>query len=258
MELGDYVSLYRKEAGLTIDELASKSGIPKGTINKIIAGTTKSPTLETVQSLAAALGKTINDFVGPPVKKEPPYSSEALKLAEDYDRRMSCWGQKQVRAVADIEVARYQEQQQAIQRAKLQHTEEPSEEIAPEIRFFVPEYQLPLSAGIGEEAGLEQPEDLQLFRQPPRGTSYVARVHGNSMEPTYHDGDRVFVHATTEILPGQIGAFLMDGQQWIKELGDHQLISHNVDFPPIPMRDDIRCQGLVLGLCDPSYFYRPQ
>ena len=54
MELGDYVSLYRKEAGLTIDELASKSGIPKGTINKIIAGTTKSPTLETVQCIAAA------------------------------------------------------------------------------------------------------------------------------------------------------------------------------------------------------------
>lgn len=257
MELGDYVSLYRKEAGLTIDELASKSGIPKGTINKIIAGTTKSPTLETVQCIAAALDKTINDFVGPPVKKEPPYSSEALKLAEDYDQRMSHWGQKQVRAVADIEVARYQEQQ-AVQRAKLQQsTEEISEEIMPEIRFFVPEYQLPLSAGIGEEAGLERPEDLQLFRQPPRGTSYIARVHGNSMEPTYHDGDRVFVHATTEILSGQIGVFLMDGQQWIKELGDHKLVSHNIEYAPIPMRDDIRCQGLVLGPCDSSYFRRP-
>lgn len=62
MELGDYLSKYRKEAGLTIDELVSLSGVPKGTINKIIAGTTKSPTLETVQSLAAALGKSINDF----------------------------------------------------------------------------------------------------------------------------------------------------------------------------------------------------
>ena len=154
----------------------------------------------------------------------------------------------------------YEERQSALQaqRAKLQQsTEEISEEIMPEILFFVPEYQLPISAGPGEEAGLEAPEDLRLVRQPPRGTSYVARVHGDSMEPTYHNGDRVFVHATTEILPGQIGVFLMDGQQWIKELGDHKLISHNIEYAPIPMRDDIRCQGLVLGPCDSSYFRRP-
>ena len=55
MELGEYITKYRKEAGITIDELASRSGVPKGTINKIIAGTTKSPTLENVRSIATAL-----------------------------------------------------------------------------------------------------------------------------------------------------------------------------------------------------------
>lgn len=39
-----------------------------------------------------------------------------------------------------------------------------------------------------------------------------------------------------------------------KELGDGILISHNLEYAPIPMRDDIRCQGLVLGVCDESYF----
>lgn len=62
MELGELISRYRKDAKLTIDELAAVSGVPKGTINKIINGNTKSPTLETMKALANALGKTLADF----------------------------------------------------------------------------------------------------------------------------------------------------------------------------------------------------
>ncbi len=120
--------------------------------------------------------------------------------------------------------------------------------------FMVPWFFQPMGAGPGEMAGSEPAEDLRLTKAPPRGTSFVARVHGISMEPTYHDGDLVFVHSTEEIQVGRIGAFFMDGQQWIKELGDEELISHNPDYDPIPMREDIRCQGLVLGVCDESYF----
>lgn len=122
------------------------------------------------------------------------------------------------------------------------------------IRFSVPGYSMPLSAGTGQEAGQEYPEDFKLIKNPPRGTSFIARVSGVSMEPTYHNGDLVFVHSTEEIPVGRIGAFFMDGQQWIKELGDGELISHNLEYDPIPMREDIRCQGLVLGVCDESYF----
>lgn len=93
-------------------------------------------------------------------------------------------------------------------------------------------------------------------KRPPRGTSFIARVNGNSMEPDYHEGDLVFVHATVEIRIGQIGAFFMDGQLWIKELGNGVLISHNPDpqYAPRPFTEDIKCQGLVLGVCDESYF----
>lgn len=53
-----------------------------------------------------------------------------------------------------------------------------------------------------------------------------------------------------------IGIFFMDGQMWLKELGDGVLLSHNPKYPPRPMTDDVRCQGLVLGVCDESYLYR--
>ena len=62
MDLSYLLVKYRKEAGLTIDELARKSGVPKGTINKIIAGTTRAPQVATLAALAQAMGKTLADF----------------------------------------------------------------------------------------------------------------------------------------------------------------------------------------------------
>ena len=35
METGELISKYRKDAGMTIDELVVASGVPKGTLNKI-------------------------------------------------------------------------------------------------------------------------------------------------------------------------------------------------------------------------------
>ena len=58
MELGQMIAMRRKEAKMTIDELVAKSGIPKGTLNKIIAGTTRDPQLETVKAIARALNCT--------------------------------------------------------------------------------------------------------------------------------------------------------------------------------------------------------
>lgn len=121
------------------------------------------------------------------------------------------------------------------------------------VRYKTSRYAQPMSAGTGIEAGDDGPEDFMLVKQPPRGTSYVAPVSGNSMEPTFHDGDELFVHACSDINPGQIGVFLMDGRQWVKELGDGVLVSHNSEYDPIPITEDVRCQGLVLGVCDASY-----
>lgn len=113
---------------------------------------------------------------------------------------------------------------------------------------------MPMSAGTGMFAGAEYPENYTLVKKPPRGTSFIARVRGDSMEPTLHDEDLVFVHSTEEIPEGKVGVFFMDGQQWVKELGPGVLISHNPKYEPIPMMEDIRCQGLVLDVCDESYF----
>lgn len=70
MEVGALISLYRKQAGMTIDELAEHSGVPKGTLNKIIGGVTKAPTLPNMKAIAKALGKSLEDFDDLPIKRE--------------------------------------------------------------------------------------------------------------------------------------------------------------------------------------------
>lgn len=62
MELKDQISLYRREAGLSIDELAKKAGVPVSTVKKISAGITRDPQVETLRAIAYALGKTLDDF----------------------------------------------------------------------------------------------------------------------------------------------------------------------------------------------------
>lgn len=208
------------------------------------------------QAILSLISKGMDDYLSES-KKAPSISDEAMKLARDYDTEMDEWGQKQVRSVADIEIARVKaDRAEKIAAAKRKAGMELGEEIEPITTYTVPLYSTPMSAGTGQEAGQEYPEDYTLKKRPPRGTSFIAPVSGDSMEPTYHDGDLLFVHATTEIPVGKIGVFFMDGQQYVKERGDGVLISHNPDpkYRPLSMKEGIRPQGLVLGVCDDSYF----
>lgn len=77
METGDLITLYRKQAGLTIEELSEKSGVSLGTLKKIIGGTTKAPTLPNMKAIARALDKTLADFDDAPIAKKSPDVDES-------------------------------------------------------------------------------------------------------------------------------------------------------------------------------------
>ena len=56
------IAEYKKKLGLTTEELSEKSGVPLGTLNKILSGATKDPKLETLKSIAHVLGLSLDDF----------------------------------------------------------------------------------------------------------------------------------------------------------------------------------------------------
>ena len=91
MELSDLITRYRKESQLTIDELAEQSGVPKGTLTKIIGRITKAPSLETVKAIAHALGKTLADFDDESVSVDPLQEAlldSFLKLNQEGKERL--------------------------------------------------------------------------------------------------------------------------------------------------------------------------
>lgn len=245
MGFGANIVAIRKAAGMTRNELAEKLEIPYTTLRNYETDQ-REPGHKLLIKLSKLFSVTVDELVGNEenhTKNAPLYSSEALALADDYDKRLDTWGRKQVRAVADNELSRLRESQSRFD----------SESVPEIIQFSVTEYDEPMSAGTGQPAGYGYGNNLLLTKEPPRGTSYVAPIAGDSMEPTFHDGDRLFIQACYSINVGEVGVFFMDGQQWVKELGDGKLISHNEAYEPRPMTEDIRCQGRVLGVCDETY-----
>lgn len=58
----DKINEFRKMQGLSIEELASMSGVPKSTLAKISAGITANPNIDTVKAIAKALHCSLDDF----------------------------------------------------------------------------------------------------------------------------------------------------------------------------------------------------
>ena len=79
------------------------------------------------------------------------------------------------------------------------------------------------------------------------GAEFIVGVNGDSMEPTYKDGDLVYVEKRQIIETGEIGIFIVNNECFIKEAGEDGLISHNPKYPMIPGTENIQCIGKVLA-----------
>ena len=82
------------------------------------------------------------------------------------------------------------------------------------------------------------------------GADFIIGVSGDSMEPTYSDGDLVYVEKRQILNTGDIGIFMINNECFIKEVGENGLLSHNPKYAPIPGTESIHCIGKVLGKVD--------
>lgn len=84
------------------------------------------------------------------------------------------------------------------------------------------------------------------------GADFIIGVNGDSMEPDYFDGDKVYVKKTNRLNLGDVGIFTIGNECYIKELGKNRLISKNKDYPDIPGTEDVRPIGKVIGKVEGS------
>ena len=82
------------------------------------------------------------------------------------------------------------------------------------------------------------------------GADFIIGVSGDSMEPTYNDGDLVYVEKRQILNTGEVGIFMVNNECYIKEVGEDGLLSHNPKYKTIPGTEDIHCIGKVLGKVD--------
>lgn len=231
----EIINRLKKEKGLTNGDLARISGVTQSTLDKITAGINTNPKLETLQAICRALGCRLADFDEAPAAGGEISDSE-LEHLKKY-RVLDVYGKRAVDAVLDTEHDRMTHIVEREQKGWI---------------TYINCYDLAVSAGIGEPMGdtyytnkLEIPTE-----RVPENAHYCVRVNGDSMEPAYRDGDIVFVERLDgSVREGEIGVFALNGEGFLKRLGNRELISLNPKYDPIAIRgfDDLRCQGRVLG-----------
>lgn len=76
----------KSASNMSTREIAVKSGIPEPTLEKIFSGATKSPGVNTIQSIVHALGYTLDDIDSGPNKNSP--STTEVAPGEELQREV--------------------------------------------------------------------------------------------------------------------------------------------------------------------------
>ena len=259
----DRIKLLKNEQKLTNEQLAERSGIPLGTLSKILAGMSDSPKLANLVALCGALGCSIEYIVSGTPENTNNYtlSAEEIRMVEAY-RDLDHWGKDLITTLLEKETERVKsidsnDQKPLEAPVKTGRVLRP---IASVSRYAgetvrtgkrkIKLFDLPVSAGVGVYLDDTQAESISVPNtEKTADADYALRISGNSMEPKYHNGDILLVQSCESVEEGELGVFLLDGCGFFKVYGGDRLISLNPDYAPIMLKDfsDILCKGRVVG-----------
>lgn len=245
-------------------ELVEKTGIDKGQMSSYLAGRYK-PKQNNLHLIAEALSVDEAWLMGYDVPMErsnfkpvsdggdhskpsysfPLYGHDEQDLILQY-RKLSVLGKSEaLKRISELSlIPEYQAID--IQQADILPNVIELEPIQRPQRSVYTYYQRLASAGTGEYIFDDVPTDT--IEAPYIDyADFIIGVNGDSMEPTYYDGDKVYVEKRQVVEVGEIGIFMVNNECYIKEAGSDGLISHNKKYRMIPGSERIICVGKVLG-----------
>lgn len=241
MGIGSKLSKLMDINGTNANELARKIDVSPQTIYSIIKRDSKKADIEVLLKLADTLGVTAEYFVddintGNESGLEQ-YSKEELNHLKKY-HDLDPIGQSHVDAVLQWETERMQQLEQAA--------------AIPAATRIINYYYRLASAGTGQIIfDMPPTKRIEIPAIPEyEKADYAIGVNGNSMEPVYHDGDTLLVEMTDNVEIGEIGIFLVNGESFVKKRGETELISLNLGSKNVPLNEDARCLGKVIGKID--------
>ena len=267
MDYIDRIKQIKSEKKITNDVLSEMTGIPLGTLSKILAGISDSPKLSNIVAICDALGTSLEYVVNGVPENTNNFTLDRgeMRLIENY-RSLDAHGKELVTIVLDKErerVARepYMDHSVEIKKsgARILPTAEPfGEKISlREItrnrglgKRAVAIYDMPVSAGPGVFVDSPATEEIMIpDNDRTREADFALRISGNSMEPKYRDGDVLLVSNSDYVEVGELGIFILDGNGYFKIYGGDRLISMNKVYGDILLKDfeNVSCVGRVVG-----------
>ena len=233
--IGEQIKKYRNIKGMTQQDIADALGESSG---RVIYNWEKGigrPDCDKLAKLCDLLGVSADELIGCKSMAQRPTATEWNTL-QKY-RALDEHGKEVVDYLIDSEYKRV---------AALTRKPKPR-------MLKIDWFTLLASAGTGNILDSELAEELLVPESAEaEQADFVISVGGDSMEPTYHDGDKVFVEKCDTVEVGEVGIFVVNGDVYIKELGNKGLISHNEKYKPIRIgeNDSVYCCGRVIGIVE--------
>lgn len=237
---GDTIRKYRLKRGLNQPQLAKLVGVSKNAIPNWEAGRAR-PDTNFIPAICDALGISISTFFGTP--------SKATDLPIEEQRLLSNFrvlSEPNQRAIENL-IGTMIKNEDTLLRERCENGFE-----------CIRHSDLRASAGTGYNLDNSSECDyvyVRVSREACRADEIIT-VSGDSMKPTFQNGDDLFVEYTNVLEPGEIGIFVAAGEGFVKEFQRDGLHSHNPRYPVMKFKEDdnVRCVGRVLGIVGKDQF----
>lgn len=250
-----------RENGTTPTALSLKLGLSKGNASSWKRG--GNPSADILLKISDELNCTVDSLLRPidKIKRIPqnlkvmhekantPLLSEDKKELLNYYNMLNEHDKGKIigeaKALAELEAVK------TISEPKQFEAEQANDE--EENFIYLDMYDMPVSAGRGAYIDYAKAETVQVPKTyETEQANYMVRISGDSMEPRFKDKDVVLVETTAELSENDIGIFVLNGEAYIKQLGDGCLISLNSKYPPIVINEYDTCllKGRVISILD--------
>lgn len=223
--IGNKIKYYRKLNKMNQEELAGKLNTTKQSISRYEKGIRKA-NQDILFQLCDIFNVSIDDFF--------PTSDVNVQQLDELIATFKTLNSDRQTKVYDFATEQLKEQNNVVNIND--YIEEESDWY--EVKFYGS-----VSAGTGLYLDDEQVETISFGADMiPSGTDFCLKVNGDSMEPTFHNGDYVFIKRETEFRNGTIGAVIVNGEAYLKKIyitpDSIKLVSLNKKYKDITVTQD--------------------
>ncbi len=133
---------------------------------------------------------------------------------------------------------------------EFEHRTAQQKQVPRRTRRRIPLYTQTAAAGLGNYLNDSDANICEL--DAPEDADFAIRISGDSMEPLMADDQIVFVRQQSQLMSGEIGIFIHNGESFCKMWDDRngipKLVSINTKYPPIRLKssDTLHTCGKVL------------